>query len=269
MSRNRDDWSLVRFGDVAREVRETETNPLDKVLSDASASNISTRSRCILNLEVSTIMKYPMTEEAKQAASHLVNAWSSGELEQRFWIRMIRDRDKANYSIYEGGRKDFPLPKPASLLELAAFDLVNTQREITQHSSEIWEILLMQELRNAVENDFEVSEYFLTMNAVGTIVQGDLNLQPGAVMQSAASNYGSIQQSNEQLADALTAKLGPQFVQSQDELRQAIEQLRIAVEAEKSPKLGKVMQELGRCIHLGASAAQLLPAIYLLTQALT
>jgi len=34
----------------------------------------------------------------------------------------------------------------------------------------VWGILLLQELINAVENDFEVSHYFLTMNAVGNII---------------------------------------------------------------------------------------------------
>ncbi len=81
----------------------------------------------------------------------------------------------------------------------------------------------MQALRNAVENDFEVSDYFLAMNAVGTIVQGNLTLHPGAVMQSAASNTGSITQTNEQIADALTAALGEQFLQSQERVRQAVD----------------------------------------------
>lgn len=213
-------------------------------------------------------MKYPLTDTAKEAAKALVAGWDAGTIEQQFVVIISRYASGFDVFLHEGGQRDFKLPPLPSLLELAHFGLITVQRVLTGHSSENWEILLLQELRNAVESDFDVSEYFLTMNAVGTVVQGNLTLHAGSVFQSAATNTGAIQQSNEQLADTLTMQLGRDFLQTQKQLREAIDQLREAAEGEKPSRLGSVLLELGRCLSHGANAAQVIPAITAVSSAL-
>lgn len=212
-------------------------------------------------------MKYPLTDTAKEAAKCLVDGWDSGIIEQQLVLIISHYAGGFDVFIHEGHHGDFETPPLPSFLELSHFGLINVQRLIREHD-ENWEILLLQELRNAVRNDFEVSEYFLTMNAVGTVVQGNLTMHAGSVFQSAATNTGTIQQSNEQLADALTMILGQEFLQTQSQLIEAIEQLRISAEAEKPSRSGRVILELGRCLSHGANAAQVLPAIAAISSAL-
>lgn len=213
-------------------------------------------------------MKYPLTDSAKEAAKCLVTGWDSGILEQQFLVMISRYAAGSDTFIHEGSHGDFDIPPLPSLLELSHFGLINVQRFLKQHADENWEILLLQELRNSVNSDFEVSEYFLTMNAVGTVVQGNLTMHAGSVLQSAATNTGIIQQSNEQLADALTTVLGREYLQTQSQLLEAIEQLRASAEVEKPSRLGSILLELGRCLSHGANAAQVIPAVTAVSSAL-
>jgi hypothetical protein len=128
------------------------------------------------------------------------------------------------------------------------------------------EILLLQELRNAIMSDFEVSEYFLTLNAVGTIVQGDLTIHPWASWHSAAVNIGNIEQNVEQLADELIQQLGQDILQANAELVLAIEELRNTKPSNRRENLGKVIQELGRSLGHTANAVAVGTALIKLTQ---
>jgi hypothetical protein len=218
-------------------------------------------------------MKYPVTTEAKDAARRLVEGWKTGLVSQRIQVnightmgenRSIVGRE-ITVTVSEGVARDFEFPEYPSLWELAHFSLIDVTVRPQQHSAN-WELLLLQELRNAVESDFEVSEYFLTMNAVGTIVQGNLTLHPGAIMQSAAANVGNIQQGVEQLADDLVAQLGQEFLLSNAELRQAIVNLRTVTEANKQSGIGKVIMELGRCLGHTANTATIAATLVKLAQ---
>lgn len=199
-------------------------------------------------------MKYPLTTEAKESATELVETWNENT-ERQLW----------NFIFQTGGGRilteimtcaydpNSSLRIPLRIIrELATYGLIRVDGS---------EILLLQELRNAVENDFEVSEYFLTMNAVGTIVQGNVMMQPGSVLQSAASNTGNIAQSNELVADNLKGLLGEDFLKTQTELQDAIQALRDATDADKQSKYGKVISELGRCLQHGANTAVVVNAI--------
>lgn len=141
--------------------------------------------------------------------------------------------------------------------ELARYGLV----EIVIGGNDIT-IILLQELLNSVENDFQVSDYFLTMNAVGTVVNGNMVFDRGSVFQSAASNFGNISQQNIQaVTDQLSADLGQDILAGNQKLQDAIEALRESVEADRESKVGRVISELGRCIQHGANATVLLPAL--------
>jgi hypothetical protein len=210
-------------------------------------------------------VKYPLTEDAKQAARNLVQAWDSGEIQQRFIARFNWRQTGKEFYIFDGGDKSFKLPNRESLLELALFGLLHIERVPKEHESENWEILMMQELRNAVDSDFEVSEYFLTLNAVGNII---INSATGPV-QGVGYSTGKVTQNVEELADTLTTMLGQELLQSQAELREAIEQLRISAEADRPSKFGKVVLELGRCLEHGANAVTIISALATVSQFLS
>ncbi len=225
-------------------------------------------------------MKYPLTEGAKEGAKSLISLWDRQLIEQYILVDLKWFRGKTTLGYlhiddYDPEQEYFEklseeqihedwiweLPPAGVLYELAQYGLISVSREKDGNGKQATGILLLQELRNAVENNFEVSDYFLTMNAVGTIVQGNLTIHPGGIMQSAASNTGNIEQNIEQLADDLIAELGMQFVQSNAELRQAIEGLRTATEGNKQSKLGKVISELGRCLGHTANATAIAAAL--------
>lgn len=197
-------------------------------------------------------MKYPLTEEAKTTARALVSAWGAGEIEQRTLLhapeRTANNR-RRNF-LHIGNKEDY---LPSSLTELSLFGLL----VIENRSSGSYNVLLLQELRNAVENDFEVSDYFLTMNAVGNII---VNSTTGPV-QGVGYNTGIVHQNVEQLADYMTASLGQAFLEIQVDLKNAIDELRTAVEADQQSKLGKVISELGHCLQHGANAAAVSAAL--------
>lgn len=121
----------------------------------------------------------------------------------------------------------------------------------------------MQELRNAVDNDFEVSDYFLTINAVGTIIQDGAVVT--APFQSAVAPYGTISQSqtieNGELADKLINMLGTQFLDANKDLLAAINDFRVSVEGERQSKLGKLISQLGNSLQHGANAVVVTQAL--------
>lgn len=198
-------------------------------------------------------MKYPLTETAKSAVREIVNAWNVGELEQKIVLAIIRGDDEETPMIVNRrwGSGNFKSPSLATWWELSKFNLVAISGD------ENWQILLLQELRNAVENDFEVSDYFLTMNAVGNII---INSTTGPV-QGVGHNTGIVHQNVEQLADYMTATLGEDFLATQSALAEAVAELRTAIEADQQSKLGKVISELGNCLQHGANAAAVIGAL--------
>lgn len=198
-------------------------------------------------------IKYPLTEEAKIGASNLVTAWKADQIEQLMLITIRPGDDREEWSYWSGGT--FSLPSKASLYELAAYNLI----QITEERENV-QILLLQELRNAVENDFEVSDYFLTVNAVGTIVYGNLEVREGAIFQSGAAGHGNVAQNASQLADELENLLGD-LLNEQAELQKAVQELRKTDRETRVQKAGKVIEELGRCLSHSANASAVTLAI--------
>lgn len=149
-------------------------------------------------------------------------------------------------------------PLAGVLFELAKYGLIDLDIHYTPEGKTARiEFLLLQELRNAVENDFEVSDYFITMNAVGNII---VNSTTGPV-QGVGYSTGIVHQNVEQLADYMNATLGEVFLQTQTDLKAAIDALREATEADQQSKLGKVVSQLGNCLEHGANTAAVVAAL--------
>jgi hypothetical protein len=197
-------------------------------------------------------MKYPLTVGTKAAARYIVSAWDAENLEQELTITVLRGDDEVQPGFVFGASDDFESPPFAAWRELAKFDLVDIRRD-----DDTWEILLLQELRNAVATDFDVSDYFITMNAVGNII---VNSTTGPV-QGVGINTGTVHQTVEQLADYMSATLGQDFLAANLELRAAIDELRTATTADQQSALGKVISQLGNGLHLGSSTATIVQAL--------
>jgi hypothetical protein len=202
-------------------------------------------------------MKYPLTPEAKGLAKELVDAWTTKQLAQLFYLYDMTSMGNNTVDVrITLGRLDHKLdlhPDLAIIRELAIYGLIDVAK-VRDDRTERIEVTLLQELRNAVATDFDVSEFFLTLNAVGTIVHGDLTVQTGANYQSGASNLGDVQ----------VTQLGTSFLESQADLKNAIDALRIANEADKQSKLGRVVSELGNSLQHTANATVVVGAIYTL-----
>src|SRR5690606_26106086 len=111
--------------------------------------------------------KYPLTQEAKEAARKLVDAWDSGILPQSFPLLESWDYSTAPKGIITlKPRQKFIPPASTILLELAKYGLI----EVSRVSKDGYNIMLFQELRHAVEHDFEVSDYFMAKS--GNLVEG-------------------------------------------------------------------------------------------------
>lgn len=211
------------------------------------------------------MVKYPLTAKAKEGARLLLKSWDEKKKDQYVAIAS-GDVQNENFDIVSLSRErvleEWGYPLAGVLFELSKYGLIDVNCQYTAEGKMARiEILLLQELRNAVESDFEVSDYFLTMNAVGTIVQGNLTIHPGGFLQSAASNTGNVTLNVQQIADDLVGILGQPFLERQVALKESIEELRYADESNKKSRIGKVIGELGHCLEHGANAATLITAI--------
>ncbi len=214
-------------------------------------------------------MKYPLTNGAKEAAQRLVELWRNEQIEQIFVIGLSSDSSGTHMFAYEGAdNNDLKGITIANLRELSTFGLIDIRISVLDRLQQNWDLLLLQELVNAVDNDFEVSEYFLTMNAVGAIIQGSVNVQSGGTFQSAASNLGDVTLNNAQLADKLTETLSESFLESQAALKDAIDELRESAEVDREPKVGKVISQLGHSLEHGANTAAVVAALMVLARLL-
>lgn len=205
-------------------------------------------------------VKYPLTPEAKEVARQLVQDWKHKKIEQLL-IFVEEIRHSTLYPMFldrASGLEHQSAPKQAILMELAEYKLISMKlREGTRS----WDVLLLQELCNAVENDLTVSDFFLTTSAIGTVVYGNLEVREGGSFQSAATNIGDITQTSEALTKELKQVLGMELLQQAPELNHAIEGLKTADEPNRARKAGKVIEELGRCMAHMANAGNAITAI--------
>ncbi len=216
---------------------------------------------------MSNRVKYPLTDEAKKVARYLVEAWNNEQIEQYLEIRYDYRRGSVNLegAGLFGVLPAFTPPPNGTLLELSEFKLLSIMI-LPGNSSFRYQITLMQELRNAVETDFEVSDFFLTTQAIGTVVTGDATFN--GPFQSGASIYGNISQeiASSELAEKLTDLLGTQLIAANNDLDSAIQELANAPEDGRKLQVGKVISELGRCLQHGASAVVIMQGLGLLAQ---
>ena len=203
-------------------------------------------------------MKYPLTDEAKAEARRLVAAWDEEVLDQTFDVNVTVGGGKQRtirVTFDAGVHEELRPPEIRIVRQLERYGLVHAvSTNPTQPRFQL-EITLLQELRNAVASGFEVSEYFLTMNAVGNII---INSQTGPV-QGAGYTVGDVHQSVEQVADILAQALGQEFLETQRDLAEAIATLRSAKGDElKQAASRNVVAQLGRSLGHAGNTAKIL-----------
>jgi hypothetical protein len=206
-------------------------------------------------------VRYPLTEEAKEAARRLVEAWEARELPQLFTLSEFKVGGQILGTIITESNT-FKAPPLSIFWELSKFNLVSVQPNS--------QFLLMQELRNAVQSDFEVSDFYLTTHAVGTIINAAENASVIIpALQSAAAGTGDIRQTqivtttSELVAELLTL-LGDI---DDPELLEAIRGLETAAEPEqRKRKFGAVIQQLGNGLQHVANTAVVIQSLLVLAQ---
>lgn len=211
-------------------------------------------------------LKYPLTADAKAEAHRLVRSWESGEIEQTIYLgrSSTLGDDRGHWTKGRGANETFTPPTLGIIYELAEYKLIRLEK-LSQEGSDVHlELTLLQELRNAVQNDFEVSDFFLTTTAVGMIVQGDVTLEPYSNLQMGASVNGDVNNILQALPDQLTKILGENLLQDYPSVDQAIESLRTANPSNRRERLGLVIQELGRILQHLTNTAGAIQAIKLI-----
>jgi hypothetical protein len=211
-------------------------------------------------------LKYPLTELARVSAVNLVDAWRSGKVQQNFTVTDVTNIGSTHREIAVtiGSTRDFISPRIENLIELSRFNLITMNVSLSS-TGRTWEILLMQELINAVENDFAVSDYFLTTQAVGTIISSAGSITITGTVAGAASIYGNVSQTVNELAQHLRQELGDELLKHEPDLKLAIEELEVAVKQEsRLSAAGKVILELGRVLQHTSNTLGAINAIGLL-----
>lgn len=211
-------------------------------------------------------MKYPLTETARTAAKDMLDKWDRHELEQFMEITTKGQNVTLAGLSQKRILQQAGYPLAGILMEMAKYGLIDVKMifDSEGHTKNI-QILLLQELRNAVENDFDVSEYFLTMNAVGTVVQGDLAIHPDSMLQSIGINIGTASQTLQQVTDEVSKILGDAILQTHTELKAAIDDLRKATAANQPTRVMKLVSLLSGGLEDTANTATILSAIFALT----
>lgn len=206
-----------------------------------------------------------LTEEAKQAARDLVKAWTTGKVSQQFGVTEIHGDDQVLDSFVhsDADHSDFDAPSRNLLSELAEARLIR----LTVTRRDRYEVLLLQELRDAVANDFaRFRDVPITVSgAVGTIIFGNLTMGDGAVFSSAGQ--GDVTVTIETLPHELLKLLGTDALRP--EIASAITELKTADDLTRVEKAGKVIEELGRGLAHLSNTGGALAAITLIARMLS
>ncbi len=177
-------------------------------------------------------VKYPLTDEAKEWARRLVQNWDNGKIEQYIEIRydyQIGSIGLEAFALF-GVADNFEPPSNGVILELSQFNLISTNVIREDHGFR-YIVLLLQELRNAVASDFEVSDYFLTFNAVGTIINAaeGSTLQLPSLLSVGEVSGGSITHTVEYaagLVEELERIIGDRQLETNGELQGVLHRLK-------------------------------------------
>lgn len=226
-------------------------------------------------------LKYPLTPDAKEIAISLVQQWNNRVFGQFFQLVNVTAGSTNEIELIGtiGVTGKPKIPPIGALLELSRYGLIEvnpmTVTRETKSGASIatvqWDILLLQELRNAVSNDFAVSEYFLTVNAVGTIINtsgGDLTI--AAPFQSAAAS-GDIYQNQqiENLSYEVREILGHEFLNAHSELRQSLDKVGNSDQANRVSNLGNLLGHLANLVTIGEAIPMVSKAIELVSKAIS
>jgi len=114
----------------------------------------------IIRLPKDRRSKYTLTENARLWANQLVYWWNEHKIEQSFFISEVLMMMNQREMVYGHGilddevRKSDNKPPLAVLKELAQNNLIIMNREYSASSDSRWEIVLREDLKQAVANDF-------------------------------------------------------------------------------------------------------------------
>jgi hypothetical protein len=165
------------------------------------------------------IVKYPLTPEAKDAARRIVDAWNTGVLPQTMLFGHYHQGKVSIPTFFDMGGNQInydDAPERGVFFELAQFNMVIIR---TFREGNTLEVILLQELRNAVATDFTVSEYFLTLNAAGVLnLGGTVHVVDGANHRLAPPTNGDRPITPAEIAEQLRTILGPQTEGLEDAL---------------------------------------------------
>jgi len=206
-----------------------------------------------------------LTPQAKDEARLLVAAWDTGKVSQKFTIVELYGDDQVlgTFVYSDSGHSDFDAPPRALLSELAQLRLL----QMMQTKPDTWEILLLQELRDAVQNEFaRFRDVPITVTgAIGTFINGSLTMAEGAVFSSSA--YGDVTVTFQTLPEELVKLLGADALRP--EIASAIHALQSADEPTRLEKAGRVIEELGRGLAHLSNTGGALAAIALIARMLS
>lgn len=170
-------------------------------------------------------MKYPLTVKSQETARRLVEHWKANNISQFTYmarqalgtplIEWFTTPMDPNVEIHDMRMSEL------KELELYKLILINKDKTTT--------VILLQELANAVEGDFELTPYHV-----------------------AHRNLVS-----QQLADILGAKL----LEANEPLRISLEELKNSTDKDRQSRLGKVVSELGNILQHTANAGNVIQAI--------
>lgn len=179
-------------------------------------------------------MKYELMDDAKEAAKKIATAFENKKLNKRLIIDMHNPGDDQMDFIFfiNGADDDFNNDRPniEQWLELADVGLIKMQK-----NEGGYEVLLRQELLNAVASEFTISDFYLPI--------------------------GKMAVSMDDVANLLKEKLGSQFISNNPELREAIDALRASNEANRVSAFTAVYSSLSGLMENTANLVTILPAI--------
>ncbi|MBC8099821.1 MAG: hypothetical protein H7Y11_10290 [Armatimonadetes bacterium] len=205
-----------------------------------------------------------LTPGAKEAARLLIAAWNEDETVQKFDITEVPGDDQVTvtFTFLDSGNIGFDAPKRALLFELAQHKLL----DIREKDDNSWEIMLFQNLRTAVENNFlEVTDH--TTNAgvnIATLINNNVTMGERGVFASSVS--GDITITIETLPDELIKLLGEDALRP--EIASAIADLKSADAPTRLEKGGKIIEQLGRGLGHLSNTGSALEAIMLIARIL-
>ncbi len=179
-------------------------------------------------------MQYSLTEATKDTARKLVANWMEEELQQTFTANYIAG-DNQIRAVFITPDSDIDISKNESIwIELEEQGLIKATKIEKQNGSFSYQITMLQELHNAVNNDFTVSPYYLAK-------------------MGASSD----------ISDFLWKLLSNQ-IESNEALAEAINELRST--DDKSTTAGKIFKQLGNSLEHGANAGTIIQAVTVLAQ---